>query len=130
MLSGPADFIARARRIRKMLGGGMRQAGVLAACGLHALDNNIDRLAEDHANAKRLAEGLATCKGLNVDAPETNMVFIAPGEKDLEPLRAHLAAHSIIIAAQRPRTRLVTHLDTTTEDIDRTIEAFGEFYKA
>ena len=128
VLSGPADFIARARRIRKMLGGGMRQAGVLAACGLYALDHNIDRLAEDHASAKRLSEGLATCKGLEVDAPETNMVFIAPGEEDLEPLRAHLAARGIIIAAQRPRTRLVTHLDVTAEDVERTIEAFGEYY--
>ena len=129
VLSGPGDFIARARRIRKMLGGGMRQAGILAAAGLYALDHHIDRLAEDHANAKRLAEGLAACKGLDVDAPETNMLFIAPGEKDLEPLRAHLAAHGIIIAAQRPQTRLVTHLDITGEDVDRTIEAFGEFYK-
>jgi threonine aldolase len=129
VLSGTADFIARARRIRKMLGGGMRQAGVLAACGLYTLDNNIDRLAEDHANARRLAEGLAAYKSLDIDAPETNMVFIAPVEKDLEALRAHLAASGIIISAQRPHTRLVTHLDITAEDIERTIEAFGEFYK-
>ena len=129
VLSGTSDFIARARRLRKMLGGGMRQGGVLAACGLHALDHNIDRLAEDHANAKRLAEGLAKCKGLDVDPVETNMIFIAPGEEDIEPLRAHLAARGIIIAAQRPRTRLVTHLDITSEDVERTIEAFGEFYK-
>ena len=129
VLSGPKDFIARARRSRKMLGGGMRQAGILAAAGLYALDHHINRLAEDHANAKRLAEGLAACKGLDVDAPETNMVFIAPAEKDLEPLRAHLAARGIIIAAQRPKTRLVTHLDITGEDIERTIDAFGGFYK-
>jgi threonine aldolase len=129
VLSGPADFIARARRIRKILGGGMRQAGVLAACGLYALDHNIDRLAEDHANAKRLAEGLAEMPRLEVNTPETNMLFIAPGEEDLEPLRAHLAASGIIISAQRPHTRLVTHLDITGEDVERTIEAFGDFYK-
>jgi len=129
VLSGPKDFIARARRSRKMLGGGMRQAGILAAAGLYALDHHIDRLAEDHANAKRLAEGLAACKGLEVDAPETNMVFIAPAEEDLEPLRAHLATRGIIIAAQRPKTRLVTHLDVTPGDVDRVIEAFGAFYK-
>jgi threonine aldolase len=129
VLSGPKDFIARAQRGRKMLGGGMRQAGILAAAGLYALDHNIDRLADDQANAKRLAEGLAALPGLEVDAPETNMVFIAPGEKELEPVRAHLAARGITIAAQRPRTRLVTHLDITAEDVERTIEAFGEFYK-
>ncbi len=129
VLSGTKDFIARARRIRKMLGGGMRQAGVLAAADLYALENHIDRLADDHANAKRLADGLARCKGLEIEATETNMVFIAPREEDLEPLRAHLAARGIIIAAQRPSTRLVTHLDITAEDIERTIEAFGAFYK-
>ena len=107
----------------------MRQAGILAAAGLYALDNNIDRLAEDHGNAKRLADGLAMCKGLEIEANETNMVFIAPREEDLEPLRAHLAARGIIIAAQRPSTRLVTHLDITAEDIERTIEAFVAFYK-
>ncbi|MDH5558823.1 MAG: low-specificity L-threonine aldolase [Alphaproteobacteria bacterium] len=129
VLSGSRDFIARARRSRKMLGGGMRQAGILAAAGLYALDHHVDRLAEDHANAKRLAEGLAACKGLAVDTPETNMVFIAPRAEDLEPLRAHLAERGIIIAAQRPKTRLVTHLDITSEDIERTIEAFRAFYK-
>ena len=129
VLAGPKDFIARARRSRKMLGGGMRQAGILAAAGLYALDYHIDRLAEDHANAKRLAEGLAACKGLEVDAPETNMVFIAPREDDLEPLRAHLATGGIVIAAQRPKTRLVVHLDITPEDVERVIEAFGDFYK-
>lgn len=129
VLSGPAGFIARGRRLRKMLGGGMRQIGVLAACGLYALDRNVDRLAQDHANARRLAEGLAALPGLDVDRPETNMVFIAPGEEDLEPLRQHLAARGIVIAAQRPRTRLVTHLDITAEDVERIIEAFADFYR-
>ena len=129
VLSGTKDFIARARRSRKMLGGGMRQAGVLAAAGLYALDNHIDRLAEDHANAKRLAEGLAALPGLEVETPESNMVFIAPHADDLEPLRTHLAGRGIIIAAYLPTTRLVTHLDITAEDIERTIEAFGDFYR-
>jgi threonine aldolase len=129
VLTGSKDFIARARRSRKMLGGGMRQAGVLAAAGLYALDQNIDRLADDHANAKRLAEGLAELPGLEVEMPETNMLFIAPPAEDLEPLRAHLATCGIIIAAQRPKTRLVVHLDITSEDVERTIEAFGDFYE-
>ncbi|NQW11551.1 MAG: low-specificity L-threonine aldolase [Alphaproteobacteria bacterium] len=130
VLTGPKDFIARARRLRKMLGGGMRQAGVIAAAGLHALDHHVDRLAEDHANARRLAEGLAAFPRLavDVDAVDTNMLFITPHPDDADPLRAHLAKHGVVIAGQRPKIRIVTHLDVTESDVDRVIAAVGAFY--
>lgn len=132
VLTGPKDFVARARRLRKMLGGGMRQAGVIAAAGLHALNHHVDRLAEDHTNARRLAEGLAAFPrlGVDVDAVDTNMLFIAPHPEDSGPLRAHLAEHGIVIAGERPKIRIVTHLDVTEGDVDRVIEAVAAFYQA
>ena len=110
MLCGTAGFIKSARRLRKMLGGGMRQAGVLAACGLYALDNNITRLADDHERARQLAEGIGSIAGLPVSY-FTNMVFIEPEDKDLEPLRVHLEEQRILIGQQKRPVRLVTHLD-------------------
>jgi threonine aldolase len=127
VLCGPADFIARARRLRKQLGGGMRQAGVLAACGLYALDNNVERLALDHEHARQLAEGLAAIDGLPV-RQATNMVFVEPAAKDLEPLRQHLLEHGIEIGRQAPRIRLVTHLDVDSAGIDRAITGFQSYY--
>lgn len=127
MLCGEEGFIRKARRIRKMLGGGMRQAGVIAACGLYALEHNIERLAEDHANAARLAEGLSSIAGLGV-SHATNMVFIEPSLRDYKPLREYLAERHILISGQKPPVRLVTHLDIDTEDIERTIEAINEFF--
>lgn len=116
MLLGTKDFIARARRARKILGGVMRQAGILAAAGLYALEHNIERLAEDHANAERLA------KGIGAPMPQTNMVFIesAPG------LVEHLAQHGVIVLPAA-RLRLVTHLDVDAAGIDRAIAAFRSF---
>ena len=130
VLSGPEDFIARARRLRKMLGGGMRQAGVLAAAGLHALEHHVERLADDHANARRLAEGLAAIGRLKVDPDtvDTNMLFIEPAPEDLDALRAHLAECGIVLSGQRPRVRIVTHLDVTADDVDRIVEAVAAFY--
>jgi len=120
VLCGAADFISRAQRARKILGGGMRQAGVLAACGLYALDRNLARLADDHARARRLAEGLAAIPGVEVDLPavETNMVFADPGAGHHAPLQAYLADHGILIGAQEPNIRLVTHLDVDDAAID------------
>lgn len=131
VLSGPADFIKRARRLRKMVGGGMRQAGVIAAAGLHALEHHVGRLAEDHANARRLAEGLAAFERITVDldAVETNMLFVQPHAEDFDALRTHMAARGIVLAGQKPRIRVVTHLDVTAEDVDRVLEAVAEFYK-
>ena len=131
VLSGPADYIKRARRLRKMLGGGMRQAGILAAAGLHALENHVDRLAEDHANAKRLAEGLAEAGPLKVDVDDidTNMLFIEPKAEDVEPLRAFLKEQGIVLGAPRPaKIRVVTHLDISAEDVDRIVDAVKAFY--
>jgi threonine aldolase len=121
LLLGSEAFLQRARRVRKMLGGAMRQAGVIAAAGLHALEHNIGRLAEDHANAGRLAAGLREA-GYLVDGPHTNMVFVqAP-----EGLADHLVNNEILVIAG-PRLRLVTHLDVNGAGIDRAIAAAGTF---
>jgi len=128
VLCGSDEFIARARRLRKMLGGGMRQAGVLAACGLYALENNIERLAQDHASAGRLAAGLAQIDGLPV-SHETNMVFVEPPTKDLESLQQHLRRQRVEIGRQSPRIRLVTHLDVDSDGIARAIAAFHSYFR-
>lgn len=128
VLCGSDEFIARARRLRKMLGGGMRQAGVLAACGLYALENNIERLTQDHATAGQLASGLAQIDGLPV-SHETNMVFIEPRAKDLEPLQQHLRQQRVEIGRQSPRIRLVTHLDVDSDGIERAIAAFHSYFR-
>lgn len=127
VLCGEDAFIARARRWRKMVGGGMRQAGILAAAGLYALEHNIDRLNEDHAHAKRLASGLSSIPVLVIHPPQTNMLYVELPEKDLGPLGAHLIQRGVR-ATLRPRTRLVTHLDIDVAAIERTIEAFRAFY--
>jgi threonine aldolase len=118
MLMGSKDFIARARRARKILGGAMRQAGILAAAGLYALEHNVERLAEDHANAERLA------RGIGAEPPQSNMVFAqaAPG------LVEHLAKHGVVVLPAA-RLRLVTHLDVDAAGIERAISAFQSFRK-
>ena len=128
VLCGPEAFIGQARRWRKMLGGGMRQAGILAAAGIYALDNHVDRLAEDHANALRLAEGLADIKEINVnpDRVQTNMLFAEIGKK-IDALAGHLEAEGIIID-RAEHLRLVTHLDVDAEGIEKTIRGFRSFY--
>lgn len=128
MLCGSAGFIKTARRLRKMLGGGMRQAGVLAACGLYALDNNIARLADDHERARQLAEGIGSIEGLPVKC-FTNMIFIEPQDKDLEPLRVHLQERRILIGKQNPPLRLVTHLDIDDAGINRVVMAIRSYYR-
>ncbi len=128
MLCGPADFIARARRQRKQLGGGMRQAGVLAACGLYALEHHIERLAEDHAHAERLAAGLAEINGLAV-RQATNMVFIEPEPDVIPALQAYLMQRGVNIGKQSPRIRMVTHLDIDADGIERAIDAIQSFYR-
>jgi len=121
-LCGPRELIARAHRVRKMLGGGMRQAGVLAAAALHALDHHVHRLADDHAHASRLAEGLQGLPGVSVEPPQTNILFV-----DLAPERAHGAVERAraegVLCTGLYRLRLVTHLDVSAEDIGRAIDA-------
>jgi len=128
MLCGSNGFIRTARRLRKMLGGGMRQAGVIAACGLYALDNNIARLADDHERARQLADGISTIDELPVKC-FTNMVFIEPRDSDLEPLRMHLQERGILIGQQNPPLRLVTHLDIDDAGIDRVVTAIQSYYR-
>jgi threonine aldolase len=119
-LCGPRELIARAHRVRKMLGGGMRQAGLLAAGVLHALEHHIDRLAEDHANARRLAQGLQDLPGVQCEMPETNIVFV-----DVAPERAQGVVERAFAQGVRCtglyRLRLVTHLDVSQADVDRAI---------
>ena len=128
MLCGSADFIKRARRLRKQLGGGMRQAGVIAAAGLYALEHNVARLAEDHRRALALAEGIADIEELSV-RQATNMVFIEPADEDLEPLREHLEQQAVLIGRQKRPVRMVTHLDIDDAGIDRAIHAIRSYYR-
>jgi threonine aldolase len=131
-LCGSKDFIARARRIRKMAGGGMRQSGVLAAAASHALEHHLERLAEDHALARRLAEGLAGIEGLQVEAPETNILFVdlsGPARERSAGLLPHLASHGVL-ATGLYRLRFVTHLDVDAEGVDRAIAAIRSFFAA
>ena len=133
-LCGSRDFIARAHRVRKMAGGGMRQAGVLAAAALYALDHNVARLADDHALAKRLADGLAGIDGLQVEAPQTNIVFVdlvdnGGGAKARSAgLIPYLKSRGVL-ATGLYRLRFVTHLDVDGAGIDRAIEAIHDFFK-
>jgi len=129
LLVGPSAVIDKARRWRKVLGGGMRQAGILAAAGILALTRHVDRLAEDHENAKRLAEGLAQIEklGIDPDKVQTNMVFFTLEKSVFTALQYHLKEQGILISG-RDKVRLVTHLDVTREDVDVVIKAFkGHF---
>jgi threonine aldolase len=124
VLCGSAELISRACRLRKMVGGGMRQAGMLAAAGLYALQHQVARLAEDHANAERLAAGLREL-GYAVEPVQTNMVYAQVGEQ-AGALKAFCAERGIKLAAA-PRLRMVTHLDIAAADIDQVLAAFAEF---
>jgi len=131
LLCGSRELIATARRWRKVLGGGMRQAGVLAAAGIIALQEGVERLAEDHANARQLAEGLAEIPELAVDpaAVQTNMVFLSPPPPLVAPLTDYLKERGILIAG-RESIRLVTHRDVTAAQILTAITAFRRFFNS
>ncbi|PIE61823.1 MAG: low-specificity L-threonine aldolase [Desulfobacterales bacterium] len=128
VLCGPKGFIDQARRWRKMLGGGMRQAGSLAAAGIYALGHHVDRLAEDHENAQILAQGLSQLPQLNVDPTwvHTNMVFAEVGDT-YNALADHMASRGIIID-RAPLLRLVTHLDVGDADIRKVVREFQIFF--
>ena len=126
VLVGPREFIARARRVRKALGGGLRQAGLLAAAALYALDHHVERLTEDHALARRLADGLASIPGITVTAPDTNIVFAEVAGGRAEALLAHLKQHGVL-ATGLIGLRFVTHLDVDAAGVDRAIAATREF---
>ena len=120
-LVGSAELIARAKRIRKMAGGTMRQAGLLAAAASHALDHHVDRLAIDHASARQLAEGLVGLPGVSVVAPQTNIVFVdlAPGRDGNAVVKS--AAERGVRFTGLYRLRFVTHLDVSADDIPRAV---------
>jgi len=124
-LVGSKEFIARAHRWRKMLGGGMRQAGVLAAAALHALEHHVDRLADDHALAKRLAAGLAGLPGLTVEAPQTNIVFADLAGDRAATLMPFLKSRGVL-ATGLYKLRFVTHLDVDADGVERAIAAVRE----
>ena len=145
VVAGPADLIDEAHKWRKMLGGGLRQAGVVAAAGLYALEHHIDRLADDHANAARLAAGLGAIDGLEVESCATNMVFIRLDDTSASPAAAHtdgdrdrpdpidgarlqdgLARRGILTRWDGPHARLVTHHDVSADDIDTVLDAFAD----
>jgi len=129
-LCGSKALIRQAHRIRKMAGGGMRQSGFLAAAASHALDHHIDRLADDHALAKRLASGLAGIEGLQVEEPQTNIVFVQlTGEARTQSaaLLQHLASKGVL-ATGLYQLRFVTHLDVDEAGVDQAIDALREFF--
>jgi threonine aldolase len=126
-LCGSHELINRARRIRKMAGGGLRQAGLLAACALHALDHHVDRLADDHANARRLAEGLAGIDGLSVKSAETNIVFVDVAHGRGPALLDFLKAHGVL-ATGLIGLRFVTHLDVDAAGIDHAVATVRRFF--
>jgi threonine aldolase len=130
VLCGNRAFIQRAYRIRKMAGGGMRQAGVLAAAGSYALDHHVDRMADDHALARRLAQGLQGINGLRVEAPDTNIVFVELDDdfktraSDLIP---YLQQRGVLTTGLY-RVRFVTHIDVDAAGVDKAIAAIRSFF--
>ncbi len=131
-LCGSRDFIARAHRVRKMAGGGMRQSGMLAAAASHALDHHIERLADDHALAQRLADGLAGIADLQVEAPQTNVLFVdltGAARDQSAALLQHLAGHGIA-ATGLYRLRFVTHLDVDAAGVDHAAAVIRQFFQS
>ncbi|MBV8762437.1 MAG: aminotransferase class I/II-fold pyridoxal phosphate-dependent enzyme [Deltaproteobacteria bacterium] len=139
VIAGPRDFIKKCHRLRKMYGGGMRQAGILAAGGLHAVEHHRARLAEDHANAKALAEGLAGARGVRVLAPQTNIVMIDLERGTTAQAIERAKAQGVMIGAMRvdarshpgelantQRIRAVVHLDVDRAAVSRAAQVIAE----
>lgn len=129
LLVGSQELIARARRLRKMVGGGMRQAGILAQAGLFALEQHVHRLAEDHRRARRLAEGLAALPGIELDLSQvqSNMVFLRLREGESAPLLTFMKERGILFSGYG-ELRLVTHLQINDDDIEEVIDTFTEYF--
>jgi len=135
VVCGSSEFIAEARRARKVLGGGMRQAGVIAAAGIKALEEMVDRLAEDHDNAKHLAEGIASISGLSIELAKvkTNIIYFELDEDGMTPVElvTELNKNGVkLLAVGARRLRAVTHYGISAADIDLTVKALGEVMKA
>lgn len=130
VLCGNAEFMTRARRIRKMAGGGMRQSGLLAAAGSYALDHHVARLAQDHALIQRLAQGLHDLPGLSVESPHTNILFVdlvGEARARSQELIPYLAQHGVL-ATGLYRLRFVAHLDVDAAGIDHAITVIRQFF--
>ncbi|GGY78271.1 hypothetical protein GCM10007388_08910 [Pseudoduganella plicata] len=128
VLCGSRAFIEEGKRWRKMLGGGMRQAGIVAAAGLYALQHNVERLAEDHANAAFLAAELAKIDGLAVSSPQTNIFYVDVPAAHCAGLAQALAAADIRVS-MAPRLRLVTHLDVTRAQLRTVADVFSTYFQ-
>jgi threonine aldolase len=134
LVAGSKSFIDRVHRFRKMFGGGMRQAGIIAAAGIYALDHHIERLKDDHQNARRLAVGLKEFKGVSIDPKhvETNIVIFDvsnTGMTGAQVAEAMKKEGVLIHAFSRTQIRLVTHLDITSEDIETALKAFEKILR-
>jgi threonine aldolase len=131
-LCGSRELVGRARRIRKMAGGAMRQSGMLAAAATFALDHHVERLAQDHALARRLADGLAGIDGVQVERPQTNILFVdlvGPAREKSAGLIEALARQGVL-ATGLYRLRFVTHLDVDATGVDRAVAAVREHFRA
>jgi threonine aldolase len=134
LVAGSKGFIDRVHRFRKMFGGGMRQVGIIAAAGIHALDHHIERLGEDHQNAKRLAVGLKEFKGVSIDPKhvETNILIfdVSNTRMTAAQLAEAMKKEGILIHAfGKMQIRLVTHLDVTADDIEKALKAFKKVFR-
>jgi threonine aldolase len=131
LLLGCRDQIKKARRLRKMIGGGMRQVGMLAAAGAYALDNHVERLSQDHENAMRLAKALteASSGQLKCETPQTNMVWVDVLSAHVEGLAAHLAKHGVKVSGTYGKQRWVTHLDVDSNDVDEAANVVHAYFK-
>ncbi len=130
LLLGTKSLIAKARRMRKMIGGGMRQAGVIAAAGSYALDHHIERLKLDHDNATLLASGLVeSSRGqLKIDAPQTNILWAEVPAPLFDAFNAHLKSHDVLVSGAYGKQRWVTHLDVSRDDINHALEIVAAFF--
>jgi threonine aldolase len=131
VLCGSGEFIARARRFRKMLGGGMRQAGIIAAAGVYALENMVDRLAEDHDNARLLAEGLSSIPGISLaPPPQSDLVFFTAEGWDLGELVRRLSERGVLCLDEGGRIRMVTHYGIERRDVEEALVRVRELMAA
>ena len=131
LLAGPANLERSIRRNRKILGGGMRQSGYLAAAGLYALNNNIERLIDDHDRARKLVRLLSDLQdrpGIKL-SQNTNMVFFEPKPEDHQPLLNHLHSNGFLVTGKKPAFRFVTHLGIDDDDVERFAQCIMDFYK-
>ena len=128
MICGSADFIEHARRVRRIVGGGMRQVGVIAAAGIVGLDQMVDRLADDHANARALADGLKMVPGIKIDPSlvQTNILFFSADGIDGMTLAQRLRERGVLSSGSPQRIRMVTHYGIEREDVEYTLGVVRE----